>query len=77
MVFIGLYNLCFAAGIAVGLVLLNLGAVEAGRAQVLFGCGSHILLALLLPFVERRLWRNALMEGVPPLVAVLGLVLWG
>jgi putative membrane protein len=77
VVFIGLYNLCFAAGIAAGLVLLNVGEVEAGRALVLFGCGSHIFLALLFPFVERRLWRNALMEGVPPLVAVLAFLGWG
>jgi uncharacterized membrane protein len=77
VIFIGLYNLCFAAGIAAGLVLLNSGAGGAGRALVLFGCGSHIFLAILFPFVERRLWRNALMEGVPPLIAVLGYLLWG
>lgn len=77
VIFIGLYNLCFAAGIAAGLLLLNVGAIDAGRALVLFGCTSHILLAALFPFVERRLWRNALMEGVPPLIAVLAYLAWG
>jgi len=27
--------------------------------------------------VERRLWRNALMEGIPPLVAVVAYAVWG
>lgn len=76
VVFIGLYNLCFAAGIAAGLLLLNAGEIGAGRALVLFGCASHVFLALLFPFVERRLWRNALMEGIPPLVAVLAYLVW-
>jgi putative membrane protein len=77
VIFIGLYNLCFGAGIAVGLLLLNTGAVGAGRALVLFGCISHVFLAVLFPFVERRLWRNALMEGIPPLIAVLAFLAWG
>ena len=77
VIFIGLYNLCFAAGIVAGLLLLNFGAIGAGRALVLFGCASHIVLAVLFPFVERRLWRNALMEGIPPLIAVLAYLAWG
>ena len=77
VIYIGLYNLCFAAGIATGLVLLNAGAVDAGRGLVLFGCLSHILLAILFPFLERRLWLNALMEGIPPLIAVLAFLMLG
>lgn len=71
---VGFYNLTFAAGIALGLVLVNQGQVEAGRALVLFLAGAHIILGAVLVAVEPRLWRNAVGEAGVPAV-MLGLAL--
>jgi putative membrane protein len=71
---VGAYNLTFAAGIALGLILLNGGYLSEGRALVLFLVGAHLVLGLVLLASEPRLWRSALGQAGLPAV-VLGLQL--
>ena len=67
----GFYNLFLAIGAAGGVLAINLGSVEAGRALVLFACGSMALAGLILMFTDRRFLRAGLIQAVPPLVAIV------
>jgi putative membrane protein len=69
----GFYNLFLAIGAAGGILVLHLGYPEAGRALVLFACGSMALAGLILMFTDRRFVRAGLLQAVPPIVA---LVFW-
>jgi putative membrane protein len=69
---VGFFNLTFAAGIGLGLVLFHQGYPGEGRGLVLFLVGAHLLLGIVLGAVERRLWRSAIGEATIPAV-VLGL----
>jgi len=73
----GFYNLFLAAGVAIGLGLVAAGDATTGRALVLFACGSMIAAAVVLVLHRRELLRAALLQGLPPLVAVLGILLLG
>ena len=66
----GFYNLFLAAGILVGLVLLRTGSATAGRAVVVFCCASILAAAVVLLGTERKLLRAALVQGVPPALAL-------
>jgi putative membrane protein len=70
----GFYNLFLAIGAAGGVLVLNMGYVEAGRTLVLFACGSMTLAGLILMFTDRRFLRAGLLQAVPPFVALLFLV---
>jgi putative membrane protein len=69
----GFYNLFLAIGAAGGILALNLGYVEAGRALVLFACASMALAGLILMFTDRRFVQAGVLQAGPPLVA---LVFW-
>jgi hypothetical protein len=69
---VGCYNLVFAAGIFLGLGLLQWGDPAAGGALVLYLAGAHVFLGCVLVAVQPRLWRSAIGEAVPPAV-MLGL----
>ncbi len=71
----GFYNLFLAIGAAAGVVLVDSGSVEAGRAVVLFACGSMFLAGIVLVVTDRRFVRASLVQSVPPLVAILATVL--
>jgi putative membrane protein len=73
----GFYNLFLAAGVAIGLGLVVAGEVTAGRALVLFACGSMIAAGIVLVLHRRELLGAALLQSVPPLVAAAGIVLLG
>ena len=73
----GFYNLFLAAGVAIGLGLVATGEVAAGRALVLFACGSMIAAAIVLVLHRRELLRAGLLQGLPPLIAVLGIAFLG
>jgi putative membrane protein len=73
----GFYNLFLAVGVAVGLVLVAAGDSTAGRAIVLFACGSMLAAAVVLVAHRRELLRAAVIQGLPPLLAVLGIALVG
>ena len=68
-IYVGAFNLTFAAGIGLGLTLFHQGYPGEGRGLVLFLVGAHVALGLVLVAVERRLWRSAIGKaGIPALV---------
>jgi putative membrane protein len=73
----GFYNLFLAIGVALGLALVANGDPAAGRPIVLFACGSMIAAAVVLVTHSPQLLRAGLIQGLPPLVAVLGVVFLG
>ena len=70
----GFYNLFLAVGVVVGLALLSAHR-DAGRAMVLFGCGSMVLAALVLLSTGRDKVRAAAIQFLPPAIAVVLTVL--
>ena len=67
----GFYNLFLAAGIVGGLILIAAGSPDAGRAIVLFACASMVLAGVVLVATDRRMLRAALLQAVPPLIAIV------
>ncbi|MGH8880725.1 MAG: DUF1304 domain-containing protein [Stackebrandtia sp.] len=67
----GFYNLFLGAGAIGGVVTLHLGDETVGRTLVLFCCACMMAAGIVLFFSERRLWRSALGQAVPPLVVLL------
>lgn len=70
----GFYNLFLAIGVVVGLALLP-SHRDAGRAMVLFGCGSMVLAALVLLSTGKDKLRAAAIQFLPPAIAVVLTVL--
>jgi putative membrane protein len=70
----GFYNLFLAVGVVIGLALVAVGDQAAGRAIVLFACGSMIAAAVVLVTHSPQLLRAGLIQGLPPLVAILAVV---
>lgn len=66
----GFYNLFLAIGTGAGIGLWIGDCASAGRALVLFGCGSMLAAALVLVVADRRMLRAALVQGVLPLIAI-------
>lgn len=66
----GFYNLFLAAGPAAGLLLVQTGNEGAGRALVIYACAFMALCGLVLVTTDRRFWLAALVQGVPPLLAI-------
>ena len=66
----GFYNLFLAIGAAAGVVAVNTGHAVAGRALILFACGSMVLAGIILLVTDRRFLRSGLIQAVPPLVAI-------
>jgi putative membrane protein len=73
----GFYNLFLAAGVAIGIALVALGDPTAGRAIVLFACGSMVAAGVVLVAHNRSFLRAAAIQVVPPAVAILGIVFVG
>lgn len=71
----GVYNLLLGIGALTGVVLLMLGAADAGLAVVLTATGVMLGAALYLVLSDRRLARAALVQGTFPLVAVVASVI--
>lgn len=67
----GFYNLFLAAGPAAGLVAVWAGNEDVGRALVLYGCAFMAACGVVLWVSDRRLWRGALGQSLPPLIAVI------
>jgi uncharacterized membrane protein len=61
----GWYNLSTAIALVVGVVLVHNGRLEGGQALVTFTAAQHVAMAVVLVATERRLWFNALLEGIP------------
>jgi putative membrane protein len=71
----GFYNLFLAVGIAVGLGLVAMGSVEAGRAIVAFACASMVAAGTVLAVHNRSMVRAAALQITPGLVALVAIVL--
>jgi putative membrane protein len=71
----GFYNLFLAIGTAAGIVLMFTATMSApGFAVTVFALASMLLAALVLVTANRRMVRPALIQGGPPLVALVFLV---
>ena len=73
----GFYNLFLAIGVAVGIALVATGDLVAGRAVILFACGSMIAAGVVLYLHNPRVLRAAALQVVPPILAVAGVILQG
>jgi putative membrane protein len=73
----GFYNLFLAVGVAIGLGLVASDNGDAGRALVLFACGSMVAAGAVLVLHDARFLRAAAVQFVPPLVAILAVLLLG
>lgn len=71
----GFYNLFLALGILTGLIIVHSGPVPDGRAVVVFCCAAIVGAAAVLLATDRSLARAALIQGVPPGIALLALAL--
>lgn len=67
----GWYNLFLAAGALGGVIGVHVGDGEAGRAIALFACACMLGAAAVLIASDREKARPALVQGLPPLAALL------
>jgi putative membrane protein len=67
----GFYNLFIAAGALGGVVAYHAGYATVGRAVALYACAVMAGAGVVLAVSDRRLWRGALGQSVPPLIALL------
>ncbi|WP_406194129.1 DUF1304 domain-containing protein [Kitasatospora sp. NBC_01560] len=68
---VGFYNLFLALGLAAGVTALHTGHGTSGRALVVYVCAFMLAGGIILFVSERRLWRVALAQAVPPAVVLL------
>jgi putative membrane protein len=66
----GFYNLFLAIGVAIGIALIATGATEAGRAILLFGCGSMVAAGIVLVLHNTAFFRAAAIQIGPALIAI-------
>ena len=66
----GFYNLFLAIGIAAGVAQIAGGAEVAGRSIVLFACLCMVWAGIVLLVTSPRRARAALLQLVPPLIAI-------
>ncbi|TKV60776.1 DUF1304 domain-containing protein [Nakamurella flava] len=71
----GFYNLFLTIEVVVGIVLLAAGYTAAGATAVLIGTGSMLAAGLVLILSDRSKARPALIQAVPPLIAIVLLVI--
>jgi putative membrane protein len=67
----GFYNLFLAIGIAAGIAQIAAGADVAGRAVVLFCCLCMVWAGIVLLVTSRQFLQAALVQLVPPLIAIV------
>jgi putative membrane protein len=68
----GFYNLFLAAGVFCGQVLICAGHHRAGMILVAWNCLSMLAAAVVLAASSPKMLRGALIQGLPPLVFLLG-----
>ena len=71
----GFYNLFLAAAAVIGVGLVAAGSVDAGRAVILVACGSMVAAGVVLVAHDRWFARAAAIQALPPLVAIVGLLI--
>jgi len=68
----GFYNLFLAAGAFGGLALIAAGHHRAGMVLVTWNCAFMLGTAVVLVASSPKMLRGALIQGLPPLVFLLG-----
>ena len=68
----GFYNLFLAAGIFGGFFLMETGHYRAGMILIAWNCLSMLAAAVVLAASSPKMLRGALIQGLPPLVFLLG-----
>ncbi|GAC67153.1 DUF1304 domain-containing protein [Gordonia soli] len=71
----GFYNLFLSAVTLVGIALTATDLDSAGTALIFAGCGSMVAAGVVLLGSDRSKARPALVQLVPPLIAVVALVI--
>jgi putative membrane protein len=71
----GFYNLFVAAGAIGGVIAYHSGAATVGEALTLYACAIMAAAGVVLVVSDRRLWRGALGQAGPPLIALLASLL--
>lgn len=66
----GFYNLFLAIGTLTGVVVWLTGRHQEGRSLIGFGCACMLAAGLVLLGTDRRMARAALIQALPPLVAL-------
>jgi putative membrane protein len=69
----GFYNLFLALGAVGGVVLADTGHAAAGCAVTAFACACMVLAGVVLLITDRKFLQAALIQAVPPLVAVIAI----
>jgi putative membrane protein len=72
----GFYNLFLAVGVIAGLALLLAKDFGGAQVLVLFACASMVAAGVVLVTHDRRFARAAALQAVPPLIAVVSIVIW-
>ena len=67
----GFYNLFLAAGPIAGVIAYHAGHRATGEALTLYACAFMVAAGAVLVLSQRRLWRGALLQALPPLVALI------
>ncbi|HYN92352.1 MAG TPA: DUF1304 domain-containing protein [Pilimelia sp.] len=67
----GFYNLFLAAGTIGGLIAYHAGHETAGRAVTLYTCAFMVGAGIVLIASDRTRLRAALIQAVPPLIALI------
>lgn len=70
----GFYNLFLAAGAFGGLALISAGHRQAGMILVAWNCASMLAAAVVLAASSPKMLRGALIQGLPPLMFLLGAI---
>jgi putative membrane protein len=71
----GFYNLFVAAGAIGGVIAYHLADATVGKALTLYACAFMVGAGVVLYVSDRRLWRGAVGQAGPPLIALLGALL--
>lgn len=71
----GFYNLFLAAGAIGGVIACHAGQEPGGSAVTLYACGFMAAAGVVLLVSDRRLWRGALGQAGPPLIALVAALL--
>jgi putative membrane protein len=73
----GFYNLFLALGVAVGIALIYQFRGSSGLILIAFSCASMLGASLVLATGGKSRWRGALIQGLPPLLALIALLTLG
>jgi putative membrane protein len=69
----GFSDIVWGLGALSGVVLVNLGQEEVGRALVIFVSIAMIVLGFVLLFTELRLWRTAAIQVLLPVLVLIAM----